>query len=201
MRPKFYNVNCHKKDFIREDGTKPCFMFSRYDKVDEFSHELIEKIDSPCIKSSHLGYKVIYVPEYKYENAIIEGLKLILNNNSYKKAGVTWMNYYNERTSWGYVQILEFNLDTNKLAASGGWKNSTKRRIKRWNQKLEDALDMEIEVDEYLGKARFLVPRTSASHLQHDIILNKLRKNSELFERTPFSEYAMLDYFGKFVEL
>lgn len=201
MKPQFMNANYDFEKSVCSDGTKSCFMFSRYDTIDEFSKQLEEKIKEKVTRDSYLGYKILYVPAQKYEEAVIEGLKLILNNSSYRKSGVTWINYYNEKTPWGYVQILEFNLHKNKMASNGGWKKSTERRVKRWAKKLENILEVEVEVYEYLGKARITVPRTTNSHLEHDTILNKIRKNQTIFENTPFNEYAMLDYFGKFIKL
>ncbi len=199
MKPTFFNINFSLDDAICKDGTKPCFVISRYFILNEFVKKLETIIDSNVIVKDHLGYKVLYVQCHKYKIAVIEGLKIIIENVDPSWNGITWINYYKERTYWGNVQILAFSLNKNKFSSNGFLKASSKIYIKRYAKKLSKILNLTVTYDENFGRVRFFVPRNINSHLEHDIILEKIRK-SNILNNSFFAEYALLSYFGKYIK-
>jgi hypothetical protein len=104
------------------------------------------------------------------------------------------------RSCWGYVQILQMAVHKDKLKDHCDWKESTKIEIEKWNEKLKSVLGTEVIVEEHKGYAQFFIKRTSTSHLEHENILNKIR-SSTLFEESPFIAYALLNYYGEFIEV
>lgn len=194
---KFLEVNeSYKPDC--SDGTKCCFMFACYDKVDEFVTELKKRINADVTKDSYIGYKTIYVPIEKYEEAVIEGLNIILNDKSYETAGAYWVNCYDERSCWEDEQILKMVVSPKSLDKKGFWTRLTKREIEKWKEKLEKVLDKEVVLVESFGSTNFFIKRTTPS--EHVDILNKIR-NSNIIEESPFGGYALIDYYGEHVEI
>lgn len=179
------------------DGTMCCFLFATYDKIGEFMTELKKRINTDVTKDSYIGYKTIYVPAEKYEEAVIEGLNIIFNDKSYETAGAYWVNCYGERSCWGDEQILQMSLAKKCLDDDKCWTRLTKLRVKVWKAKLESILNTKVEVVENHRYAKFFIERVTPS--EHDTILSKIRK-SNIFEKSPFDGYALIDYFGEFVK-
>lgn len=193
---KFLEVNeSYKTDC--SDGTKCCFLFSAYHKVDEFVAELKKRIKTDVTKDSYIGYKTIYVPVEKYEKAVLEGLNIILNDKSYETAGAYWVNYYGERSCYVDEEILYMTLAKKYLNDKGDWSKFAKLRVTVWKEKLEKLLNTDIDFVQRCGNVKFFIKRTT--RLEHDTILSKIRK-SNIIENSPFEGYALINYFGEFVK-
>lgn len=179
------------------DGTKCCFLFAEYHKVDQFISELKERLNTDVTKDSFIGYKTIYVPIEKYEEAVIEGLNIMLNDKSYETAGACWVDCYNDRSCWKDAQILQMSVSRNCLNYDGYWTKETNRKIKRWKRKLQRILKTEVFLIEYCGNAKFFIKRVAPS--EHENILNKIRQ-SNVIDESPFNGYALINYFGEHIK-
>lgn len=200
MRPKFMYKKFNIKNFTCEDGTMPCFMFSKYYAVDEFIKELSNRLNEEITKDSYLGYKVLYVNSSKYMKAIKHGIDIILNNKYFQQSGICPLNCYNERVYWDYVQILEADVSGYKRQKNGELNLLTKFILHRWKKKLSKFLQLDIQMDyQYGRRIRFYIKRTPKLYLIHDELLDKIRMSC-LIENSPFSEYALLDYYGEFTK-
>lgn len=185
----------------RPDGRKSCFLFSRDGKVNDFMTELSKRISAEATKNLFLREITVYVPIAKYQEAVVQGLDIILNDKSYEHEKVYWLNCYNDKESWGQVQILQMAVANDRQYPIHRYlKASTKKDIESWNKKLESVLGTEVVAQKYLDYVKFFIKRTTTSHLEHESILNKIR-NSSLFEDSPFVAYALIDYYGEFIEL
>lgn len=193
---KFLEVNeSYKQNY--SDGTMCCFLFATYDKVDEFVAELKKRINTDVTKDSYIGYKTIYVSAEKYEEAVIEGLNIILSDKSYETAGAYWVNYYGERSCYCDEEILYMTLAKKYVDNKGGLTRFAKLRLTVWKEKLEKLLNTDIDFVEKSGNVKFFIKRTTRS--EHDTILSKIR-NSDIIENSPFEGYALINYFGEFVK-
>lgn len=200
MKPKFVYKKFDVRNFVCEDGTMPCFMFNTYYAVDDFIKELSNRLNTEITKDSYLGYKVVYVKSSKYMDAIKHGIDIILKNKYFQQSGVCPLNCYNEKVFWDYVQILEADVSDYKRKKNGELKPLTKFMLYRWKKKLSKLLQVDIEMPFIYGrKIRFYIKRTPDLYLVHDKLINSIRL-SNLIDNSPFSEYAMLDYYGKFVK-
>lgn len=196
---KFLKVKDEFKPYTAcSDGTKCCFLFSNYDKVNEFMEELSKRINAEVTKDSYIGYKTIYVPLEKYKEAVIEGLNIILNDKSYEYAGVNWVDCYNERSNCYYQRFLLMRVNKNRLDERGFLTKLTRKRINFWKKRLENLLKTKVEVVEEFNYVSFSVKRTTVP--EHEEILNKIHK-SELFKKSRlFEAYALIDYYGEYIE-
>lgn len=180
------------------DGTKCCFMFSSYDKVDDFMAKLKKRINADVKEGSYIGNKTIYVPVEKYKEAVLEGLNIILNDKSYETSGISFVNCYDEKIPYEYEHILFMGVSDEFLNDKGFWTKKTKFKIQNWKERLEKILNTEVLLLERCGMAKFYIKRTTPE--EHEDILNKIRK-STLFESAPFEKYALVDYYGEFIEI
>lgn len=184
-----------------DSATRCCFVFETYDKVDLFASKLSEAIDAKVIKGSFIGYRTIYVPKDKYDRAIEDGLDIILNDKSFRKEKVSWINVYNQKESCEYEKLLHMKLINTFIGSEGELIKIAEPIIKIWKERLEQVLDVPVLVKNGIkpGEIEFLVERKKASFAYHRMLLNKIRE-SEILELSPFSGYAYVSFYGKYLD-
>lgn len=193
--PKFIGID-DAEMCTDSDGTKCCFIFTDRERAKEFASDLSNMLNQVKVQvDSHLGKGMIYVPAENYEEAIENGVNLLLFN----KNGA-WLNFYDEVRYYNYEELLVFKLHQSFFNKEGELKKTAEILIRLWCKKLEAVLSKKILIIKRKKKmVSFGVERTASSNTtSHEELLETI-KSSDLLNKCPFEGYSYVNFCGKYI--
>ena len=175
-----------------EKEMKCCLMFCNSKIVPSFIKELEERLNTKIKTSSFCGRDTIYVHCSLYEKAIIAGTEILTNNPNYNPSDVSWVDFYNEIHSIGWILLLYGVLPKDRIG-----------NIYWCAKPPQDIADFKQEISTLLGKECWIEYNGSDNAVTfciHDMDYKKSLEMVTEFLKTkdsPFTEIKIYNFIGE----
>jgi len=175
-----------------ENEMKCCFIFGNSKIVPVFVKELQERLNTNITTSSFCGKYTIYVHYSLYEKAIIVGTEILNSNVAYNSANASWIDYYNEIQSVGWL-LLFYGILPQQRRGDILWCVNPPEDINNFKQSISNLFEKEcwIKYDTTDNAITFCIQDTD-----YEKTIQEIKKFLEN-KKTPFKEIKFFNFVGQ----